>query len=196
MSRKGWWLLAAAGAAGVAGFSIYRASRNTYRQAWKNFEKGKAEPIDSPQRDTYFSEALHLFQEIIDKDPNGPLAEEAMRMMGVTYGWLGQEAKALHALEEALVHFPRSAGTETGIYLAQAYQRNGQNQRAYDQANLFLELSGDNLPPENWALRNAYAIKAAAARDLGKYDEATQATEALERLSLESDIALTNPYRL
>lgn len=188
MKKRDWWVLVAAGAAGLAGAGIYQTYRQSWmsmRRAWRSFERAKAEPHGSPRRNGLFHEALRLFQETIDREPDSDLAEEALRMKGVTYGWLGQEDKALEALEDAVCRFPRAAGNETGVYLAQAYQRNGEAEKAYQQANRFLELSGDSLPPESWALRNALAIKIAAARDTGKLEEAAQAAHDLEQLSRE-----------
>lgn len=199
MNKRSWLILALAGAAGLTGARFYQAYQRSLvslRKAWRKFEQGKSAPVDSPERENCFYEALRLFQEVIDQNPKSLLAEEALRMQGVTYGWLGMEEEAIHVLEKAIHLFPKSAGDETGVCLAQAYQRNGELEKAYLQANRFIELSGDSLPPENWSLRNALAIKAATARELGREDEAKEAMEALERISLDSDDALANPHRL
>lgn len=188
MSNKKWWMLAAAGAAGAVGLSIYKSSQQSkllLHKARRNFEKGKAELIDSPERINSLNAALESLQQILDKYPNSHYVEETLRMKGIILGWLGQEEDAIKTLEESISKFPQSAGTETGIYLAQAYQRNGEYQKALDLANRFLEISGDSLPPESWPLKNALAIKAATARELGKTSEAEEASRELENLSLQ-----------
>jgi len=97
--KRHWWMLLAAGVAGLVGLGAYKVYRQSWacmRRAWKSFEHGKAEPPHSDKRESCFNEALRLFQEAADRDPNGPF-EKALKeypdvmLVGVDYNLDNQE---------------------------------------------------------------------------------------------------------
>ncbi|HUW84406.1 MAG TPA: tetratricopeptide repeat protein [Phycisphaerae bacterium] len=87
-------------------------------------------------RDRYearrLSEAIALYQEVVDRFPDSSGVEQAWMMMGVCYENMGQLDKAIAALERAVQDSPgaQAGSTAKYYYLGSAYMRIGRRQEA------------------------------------------------------------------
>jgi hypothetical protein len=70
-----------------------------------------------------YDRAMAVFLQVVDKHPRSALAENAQMMIGVCYGHLGQNEKAIAAFERAIREYPHTDLAATYFYLGSAYER-------------------------------------------------------------------------
>jgi tetratricopeptide (TPR) repeat protein len=104
-----------------------------------------------------YADALEVYWQAYNLDPNLETAEEALMMIGLCHGRLGQQDKEIEALERAVREFPDLKGwiESTWFYLGNAYLDRGQRDRALQAFENCLKAGEGVREPEAFPLKDA-----------------------------------------
>jgi outer membrane lipoprotein-sorting protein len=104
-----------------------------------------------------YAEAVDVYWQVYNMDPNLDTAEEALMMIGLSYGRLGQHDKEIEAFEKAVKEFPELKGwiEATYFYLGCAYLDQGQNNKALEAFENCLKAGKGVRDPEKFPLKDA-----------------------------------------
>ncbi len=107
-----------------------------------------------------YSEALELYKQVYEKYPklnNGTYGENALMMVGICYGWLGQQDKAIEVFLRDIKEYGYLEGwiEPTYYYLGCAYLDTGQKEKALEAFENCLKFGEGNHNPDKFPLKNA-----------------------------------------
>jgi len=90
-----------------------------------------------------YEEAIEVYRKAYGKYPKWRHAETALMMIGICYGRMGRNEKAIKALEKAVREYPDLKGfsESTCFYLGVAYARANRREEALEAFSRSLELS-------------------------------------------------------
>jgi len=104
-----------------------------------------------------YMEAIEVYQEIYEKYPCWNYAEHALMMIGISYHWMGQNERAIEALEKAIKEHPdlRGFSEVTYFYLGELYLKKGSKDKALEAFKKSLELGEPVRSPDSFPCREA-----------------------------------------
>ena len=104
-----------------------------------------------------YAEALGIYQQVYDRFPKLNIAEEALMMIGICHGRLGQPEKAIKAFQKAVSEYPHLKGwiDATYFYLGRAYMDQGQKEKALEAFENCLSAGEGVRDPDKFPLKDA-----------------------------------------
>jgi hypothetical protein len=123
-------------------------SRTLFDQAENLFQKKK------------YAEAIELYWQVYDTYPTLNIGEEALMMIGVCHGWLGQHTDAIEVYQKAIREFPDLKGwiEATWFYLGCEYLETRQKEKALEAFGNCLAAGEGIRDPEKFPLKNAREV--------------------------------------
>ena len=115
------------------------------KEAWRLFD------------DNRLDEAIDAYRQVYEQYPRLPFADSALMMIGLCYREMGQDDKAVEALEKAVSEYA-DLGSELGasyFYLGDTYLALGRKQEALAAFRKILELGEGVRDPEGFPLKDA-----------------------------------------
>jgi tetratricopeptide (TPR) repeat protein len=108
-------------------------------------------------KDKKYAEAVEIYWQVYNTYPTLSIGEEALMMIGICHGWLGQHEKAIEVFQKALREFPHLKGwiESTWFYLGAEYQQIGQKAKALEAFENCLAAGAGVRDPERFPLKNA-----------------------------------------
>jgi tetratricopeptide (TPR) repeat protein len=109
-----------------------------------------------------YPEAIKIYQQVYDTYPKLNVAEEALMMIGLCHGRLGQHEKAIETYQKAIREYPLLKGwiDATWFYLGREYVRTGQKAQALEAFENCLAAGEGVRDPERFPLKDARAALA------------------------------------
>jgi tetratricopeptide (TPR) repeat protein len=114
-----------------------------------------------------YAEAIELYQEVYDKYPDWNYASTALKMIGLSYSWLGKNDKSIEYYERSIREYPGLIGfnASTYYYLGTAYIKAYRSQEALNAFRECIHLCKVlEKDPDQFPYKNAMAM----IRDLEK----------------------------
>ena len=106
-----------------------------------------------------YAESLGLYQQVYDKFPdlnNGVDASNALMMIGLCYGHLGKNEKAIEAFRKKIMEFGHLEGLEsTYFYLGCVYTDQGDKEKALEAYENCLKTGKGRRDPDKFPLKHA-----------------------------------------
>jgi len=104
-----------------------------------------------------YADAIAVYQQVYDKFPDLNVAEEALMMIGICHGRLGQPDKAIEAFERAIREYPNLKGwiEATYFYLGCAYMDQGEKEKALEAFENCLAAGEGVRDPDEFPLKHA-----------------------------------------
>jgi tetratricopeptide (TPR) repeat protein len=104
-----------------------------------------------------YAEAMGIYQQVYDRFPKLNTAEEALMMIGICHGRLGQPDKAIEAFQKAISEYPHLKGwiDATYFYLGCAYTDQGQKEKALEAFENCLSAGEGVRDPDKFPLKPA-----------------------------------------
>jgi tetratricopeptide (TPR) repeat protein len=115
---------------------------------------GKAEELYEQKN---YEKAIETYQEVYKKYPQWNYAEDALMMIGLCYGKLEQNDKAIEYLEKGVREYPDLKGfiESTYFYLGVAYAKANQNDKALKSFKKSIKLSKGVRKPNEFPSKEA-----------------------------------------
>jgi tetratricopeptide (TPR) repeat protein len=108
-------------------------------------------------KDKNYSEAIKLFQQVYELYPDQNIAEESLSMIGICYGAMGENQKAIESFEKAVREYPNLKGwiESTYFYLGRTYMETGQKSKALEAFKNCLTIGEGIRDPNAFPLKHA-----------------------------------------
>jgi hypothetical protein len=108
-------------------------------------------------KDRKYAEALEIYWQVYHTYPTLNIGEEALMMIGLSHGRLGQQDEEIAILEKAVSEYPQLKGwvEATWFYLGNAYLRTGQQAKALAAFENCLAAGEGVRDPEKFPLKDA-----------------------------------------
>jgi len=104
-----------------------------------------------------YTEAMAIYWQVYDAYPKLNVAEEALMMIGLCHGRLGEHEKAINVFEKAIREYPHLKGwiDSTWFYLGGEYMDIEQKEKALEAFENCLKAGEGVRDPEKFPLKNA-----------------------------------------
>lgn len=140
------------------GAKIILSEKKTYEQNPAQILFDEAENLFHKEKK--YAEALELYKQVYEKYPNlnnGTYGENALMMIGICYGWLGQRDKAIEVFLKDIKEYGHLEGyiESTYFYLGCAYLDEGQKEKALEAFENCLKHGEGVRDPDKFPLKNA-----------------------------------------
>jgi tetratricopeptide (TPR) repeat protein len=108
-------------------------------------------------KDKNYTEAMAVYWQVYDEYPKLNVAEEALMMIGLCHGRLGEHEKAISVFQKAVREYPHLKGwiDSTWYYLGREYTKIGQNDKALEAFENCLKAGEGVRDPEKFPLKDA-----------------------------------------
>jgi tetratricopeptide (TPR) repeat protein len=108
-------------------------------------------------KDKNYSEAIKIFRQVYESYPDQNIAEDALMMIGICYGAMGEHQKAIESFEKAVSEYPDLKGwiESTYFYLGRAYMETGQKNKALEAFRKCLTMGEGIHDPNAFPLKHA-----------------------------------------
>ncbi len=124
----------------------FEQANTLFDKAFKLFDKDKN-----------YSEAIKIFRQVYESYPEQNIAEESLSMIGICYGAMGENQKAIESFEKAVSEYPNLKGwsESTYFYLGNAYMKTGQKDKALEAFRNCLVMGEGVRDPNTFPLKDA-----------------------------------------
>ncbi|MBN1505992.1 MAG: tetratricopeptide repeat protein [Sedimentisphaerales bacterium] len=104
-----------------------------------------------------YTEAMAVYWQVYDAYPKLNVAEEALMMIGLCHGRLGEHEKAISVFQKAIREYPHLKGwiDATWYYLGREYTKIGQKEKALEAFENCLKAGEGVRDPEKFPLKDA-----------------------------------------